>query len=302
MRFECVLVVLGLLICIQGKKFFGYYDALLNETGSYSTIYQAESIAAAVEAHAQGIQSLLSLYDTFFTSAPSRMILAPNWQQAWSSMADSAEPYLKSGVLLGFNLGDELVWNCLAPSNLTIVANAVRQRFPRNSAIIWYNEATPPISAGVDGCGHSFKDYSIPAALDWFSTDIYHMDGVVTGWVDRWVRSFYDQYIFPHLTPNQSVILVPGSFGSDVNHYPNGTYVCDRACYDIMCAHDAADFMAWANSDARVAGVFPWNWAGCPSCNGSRWTPPHTCCMDELGTRVQPRTRDAWQHLALQLK
>jgi hypothetical protein len=64
---------------------------------------------------------------------------------------------------------------------------------------------------------------------------------------------------------------------SDVNHYPNGTYVCDRACYDTMCSHDAHDFMTWATSDPRIAGVFPWNWAGCPSCNGSKWTPPHTC-------------------------
>ncbi len=28
----------------------------------------------------------------------------------------------------------------------------------------------------------------------------------------------------------------------------------------------------------------------CPSCNGSRWTPPNTCCMDELGTVRQYHT------------
>ena len=50
---------------------------------------------------------------------------------------------------MGFNLGDELVWNCLAPANLTIVADAVRQRFPRGQAIVWYNEATPPLNSAV---------------------------------------------------------------------------------------------------------------------------------------------------------
>ena len=92
-------------------------------------------------------------------------------------------------------------------------------------------------------------------------------------------------------------MLVPGSYGSDVNHYPNGTYVCNRACYDAMVAHDAADFHQWATTDDRIAAIMPWNWAGCPSCNGSRWTPPHTCCMDELGTNVMPQAAAAWEAL-----
>jgi hypothetical protein len=64
------------------------------------------------------------------------------------------------------------------------------------------------------------------------------------------------------MTSEQKAILVPGSFGSNVNHYPNGTYVCDKQCYDQMCAHDANDFATWAAADDRVAGVFPWNWGG----------------------------------------
>ena len=60
------------------------------------------------------------------------------------------------------------------------------------------------------------------------------------------------------------------------SHYPNGTFICDKACYDRMCAHDAANFYAWAKEDKRVAALAPWNWGGCAACNGSRWTPPHT--------------------------
>jgi hypothetical protein len=29
----------------------------------------------------------------------------------------------------------------------------------------------------------------------------------------------------------------------------------------------------------------------------SRFTPPHTCCMDELGTNVMPKTAAAWASL-----
>lgn len=32
-------------------------------------------------------------------------------------------------------------------------------------------------------------------ALDWFSVDIYHMDGLVEGWVDAHVRGFYQTYM-----------------------------------------------------------------------------------------------------------
>lgn len=61
-----------------------------------------------------------------------------------------------------------------------------------------------------------------------------------------------------------------------------------------MCAYDAGDFYAWAKSDERIVAVCPWNYAGCPGCNGSRFTPPHTCCMDEIGTIDQPSTLAAW--------
>lgn len=123
------------------------------------------------------------------------------------------------------------------------------------------------------------------------------MDGAVDGWVRAHVGAFYASFIFPQLSAAQRAVLVPGSYGSDVNHYPNGTYVCNRTCYDAMVAHDAVDFHQWATTDDRIAAVMPWNWNGCPSCNGSRWTPPHTCCMDELGTNVMPMAAAAWKAL-----
>ena len=86
----------------------------------------------------------------------------------------------------------------------------------------------------------------------------------------------------------QKALLVPGSFGSDANRYPNGTYVCDRTCYDTMIAHDAIDYAAWAEKDDRVAAVMPWNWGGCAGCKGSR---------DEIGTQNMPLSRGAWNAL-----
>eukprot|EP00041_Stephanoeca_diplocostata_P009129 m.139260 g.139260 ORF g.139260 m.139260 type:complete len:61 (+) comp17613_c0_seq3:124-306(+) len=35
----------------------------------------------------------------------------------------------------------------------------------------------------------------------------------------------------------------------------------------------------------------------CPDCNGSRFTPPHTCCADEIGTVDQPLERSIWDKI-----
>ena len=74
--------------------------------------------------------------------------------------------------------------------------------------------------------------------------------------------------------------MLPVAGGKKANIRPEttlaGTFICDKACYDRMCAHDAANFYAWAKEDKRVAVLAPWNWGGCAACNGSRWTPPHT--------------------------
>ena len=151
--------------------------------------------------------------------------------------------------------------------------------------VIWYNEATPVLAQGISQCNRTaaqpMEPYTIPAGLDWFSIDEYHMDGPEPGWVNRTVRKFYEDHIYPNLTAHQKALLVPGAFASNVNHFPNGTYVCNASCYDQMCALDAEDFYDWARSDPRVVAIAPWNYNGCPSCNGSRWTAPHSCCMSK---------------------
>ena len=160
---------------------------------------------------------------------------------------------------------------------------------------------TLTFSLALNDTTHFSVDVKIPPELDWFSVDIYHMDGYASGWVDAHVKSYYEKWIFPNISSAQKALLVPGSFGSDVNHYPNGTYVCDKSCYDDMCARDAGDFYAWASTDDRVAGVLTWNYGGCAACNGSHWTPPHTCCMDEIGTKDMPKALAAWEAVGRKL-
>jgi len=191
-------------------------------------------------------------------------------------------------------MGDEVVWRCLAPSNLTIAVNAIRASFPRGTAVIWYNEATPPLVSDEDSCGNRGLGYAVPAGLDWFSTDLYHEGGIEPGWVEATVRAFYDARVFPRLAPGQRVALVPGAFGTlhfnpaspaaaSASSGATTAAVCDLACQDSMCAYDAADFAAWAAADPRVVAVLPWDWGGCAGCTDS-----------ELGAEVLPLTAAAW--------
>ena len=306
--------------------YFGFFHTDLADLKSTINLQfelpPGPELNAASEA---GVQSLLPVRGYFFGTAPSRQGLAllPDWEARWSAALPLVKTLLSNGTIFGVFMGDELVWGCLPMNNLTFAIAAVRASLPRGAdgtgPVIWSNEA-----AMIDHA-HTFCNrteifpYVIAPGLDWFSVDIYHMDGYVAGWVDkcvqglpaisarlpddgghflhRYVRGYYEKWIFPNLTKGQSAALVPGGFGSNVNHYPNGTYVCNRSCYDAMGVADAHDFFDWASTDSRVAALAVWNWKGCPTCNGSRWTPPHTCCMDEIGVRDMPGQRAAWARI-----
>ena len=300
------LVVLAALPTLvpAAPKYFGWYGDVtptLSVTGATSNLVQANSVASAIIAKAAG-QDVLLLTEAYF---PGLRAAKPDFKTVWEAALPELKSLITNKTIFGFALGDELVWGSVTPANLVEYANTVRASFPRGEAVIWYNEAcffSGPRSGWHNGAHKPVPDYTIPEAIDWFSIDQYHMDGPVPGWVQAHVEPWYQRNIYPNLTKYQSVMVVPGAFGSNVNHYPNGTFICDNACYDKMCAQDAGDFYEWARRDPRVVAISPWNWMGCAGCNGSRWTPPKTCCMDEIGARDQPLTRAAWFKIGAEIK
>lgn len=266
------------------QRFFGFYGVntdMLHTTQSFSNIVQVSSIDNAIAAMYYGQRSLLLVEGAFFTKGH----LRPDYAQSWANLATQSKPLLANGTLVGFNLGDELVWACTDPEAVSKAAAVVRSSFPVGSAIIWYNEAAILSNRPMlDSCGNDVTStFEIPHDLDWFSIDLYHFDGVVDDWVNSNVRAYYEKWIFPNLTKLQRVALVPGAYGSDHNKLPNGSYVCNRSCYDAMCATDSADYYSWAAQDDRVAAVLPWIWDGCPGCK-----------IDEIGAKDMPLTRSAW--------
>lgn len=210
------------------QKHFSFYHASLADLPVLSNstdVFQAGSLADVATAWKHGQKSLLSLESTLFCNAVTPQAgLCDNWVVKWDILAAAAASAIAQGSLLGFNLGDELVLKCIPPATIAKAAERIRTNFPRGKAILWYNEAAHPWTPFMDFCGQP-HNFSIPGALDWFSIDMYHMDGPEAGWVGAQVKAFYERWIFPGLGPQQRAVLVPGSFGSDVNHFPNGTYV-----------------------------------------------------------------------------
>ena len=110
-RLLCLFATAVVLLSVaEGHVYFGYYSAN-NSATPWATIYQAATIADAQSSwDLHKIPSLLSVYDVFLTStATSPLVLRPDFGARWSAFADAAQPLLSKGVLLGFNLGDELV-------------------------------------------------------------------------------------------------------------------------------------------------------------------------------------------------
>eukprot|EP01046_Picozoa_sp_COSAG06_P013804 COSAG06_NODE_841_length_11989_cov_4.537763_16_plen_456_part_00 len=294
-------------------RYFTWYDVgsgpLMHYTAAHTNLRLSSTAEQASAAKADFQQdSLLSVGSAlwYYPKHARGFRLRPDVASSWAAVEQVAAELLANSSIVGFNLGDELVWNCLPPDELHHAVDLIRKSFPRGQAIIWYNEATPVLSDGISQCNRTaaqpMQPYTIPSGLDWFSIDMYHTDGPQQGWVTSHVRKFYQEQIYPNLTAGQRALLVPGAFGSNVNRYPNGSWVCNNTCYDEMCALDAAEYYSWAKEDPRVVAIAPWNYNGCPSCNGSKWTPPHTCCMNELGAKVQPRTLAAYERIGLEIK
>ena len=256
--------------------YFGFWANNISATIGFTNLqFEIADVPTLKQLAAANMSNLYPLLSTFVENVPNvGLRLYPDYEQRWAQLQSELDlaNMLKNGTLLGLFLGDELVWNCLPMDSLITYAATVRRDVPRGSGIIWYNEAAffnNPKNPNM--CGETFT-YQFSPDLDWFSTDIYHMDGPTgNNWVANYVRSFYEANIYPHLTAEQRAVVIPGSFGSNVNRN------CNCSCYDVMCQIDANDFWQWVQVDPMIAAVTPWNWVGCPPCNGSRWTPPHTC-------------------------
>jgi|EP01049_Picozoa_sp_SAG25_P007409 hypothetical protein len=84
--------------------------------------------------------------------------------------------------------------------------------------------------------------------LDWLSTDEYYDVSI------EHYQQVYQQRLYPHLRPEQRIILLPFAAYCEIGCTPNRTMAPKRA--DARCLGSAAAHLRWAESDPRVVGLF----------------------------------------------
>jgi len=174
----------------------------------------------------------------------------PDYQSRWNSAVPKLTNLLKQRKIMGFIIGDESVDKGLSTDHWETIIKTIRATFPRGEAIIYANDyicddnanpAPPCIS-------------HIPAELDWISSAKYRdPPDKSSGFVDS-VRHFYKDNIYSKLASHQKVAVVP-MIGPAQD-------ICNDKCFAQVELQDAKDFVAWAESDSRVALIAPYVWDG----------------------------------------
>eukprot|EP00656_Telonema_subtile_P019946 TRINITY_DN21139_c0_g1_i1.p1 TRINITY_DN21139_c0_g1~~TRINITY_DN21139_c0_g1_i1.p1 ORF type:complete len:271 (+),score=51.57 TRINITY_DN21139_c0_g1_i1:181-993(+) len=148
--------------------------------------------------------SMLEIQTTFFQDMADvhptlkGLTLRPDAMHRWETLAQSVAPLVDRGVISGFFLGDELIWNNITWDQLNATAAAVKNSFP--SCFLWYNEGGAPLYA-LKNKNHFRVQYPyVPEAVDFVSVDDYNNMTLLKGPV--W---FYNKFLFRKLLPHQAV-------------------------------------------------------------------------------------------------
>lgn len=210
--------------------------------------------------------------------------LQPGWESALERIMDRALPLLKSGILRGIFMGDEICCSHVPYANFSAVASIVRQKLDGTDAIIYANECTQPFV-------RTGETWTIPSkldpALDYISIDscpsercflelitlavsltreaCSHVDvgrnlcdGSTTKELEVF-KTFLEEQLRPRLHDHQRVLLVPGLYG-DRNTTRSGSMAEQEEYLLAKLEH----YYEYAQAEPLIAGLVPWHWSSPP--------------------------------------
>jgi hypothetical protein len=168
-----------------------------------------------------------------------------DYQTRWNNAVPKLKQLLMDRKILGFITGDESVDHGLSEDHLETMVNTIRATFPHGTAIIYLNDYICGRDGKRDNCIQN-----IPSGIDWVSSATYRDDS--SGGFVQSIRDSYYEHIIPKLADHQKIGVVP-MVGSAQD-------ICDDECFAEVELQDAQDWVAWANSDDRVALIAPYLW------------------------------------------
>jgi len=264
----------------------------------FTNLAFANSGAEAIANRRLGIHSLLKLHGTFVnTTVKWHYHLLPDYAARWAALAPEVAPLLSNGSLLGFFLGDELLWNGMPFAELQEYAAAVRATFAAGSAVIYTNAAWPTLLPTMPGQPQALGTLGavpdanlwqhVPTELDWFSVDVYPNQNSISGALNT-----LHSWVEPKLQPHHRLVLVPPFYGDGPSVSPERVELdCDDSDCDAAMLRWANMAVRWAGGGAsfsrRIVAITPYHWSSLNNGSGSR----------DLGGKHLPRARAAWEQL-----
>jgi hypothetical protein len=153
------------------------------------------------------------------------------WDTHWAAVSEAIQPYYDSGNILGFYLADD-TWRNIPGDEVLHRLATVKARFP--------GTITAAIFVRPD------LVYA-PSGLDWIGLEMYGAQTQAT-----W-QSWLDQ-VTPTLSPTQKLILVPGSYSTNLGCVGSTDPGCDDVNFMIE------PVLRLATNNPRVAAIVPFLW------------------------------------------
>jgi hypothetical protein len=192
-----------------------------------------------------------------------------HWRDSLNAGLAEAEPHLRSGVLSGIFLGDELGTQGIPFANITSVADVIHKTLVKTGGLSYLNEGTGPFDPQHPRYAGTWGKH-IPSSVDLFSIDDYCLlrpDKFDIGWANcsdpaaeaQRVQVFMAEHVKPRMTPHQRLLLVPGLF-LDANISRSGPL----AQQEQLMIRKLDAYFDWAKTDHQVVGLNGWHWTTLP--------------------------------------
>lgn len=245
--------------------------------GNWSNVGQSSALTELVNYHKlTGRSSLLELESIFFSTMPpplKGLTMRPDAFERWKQTASAVAPAVQSGIVTGFMLGDELVWNNITWEQLNASAAAVKDYFP--SCFIFYNEGGAPLYEGRNINHFPVQYPHVPAAIDFVSSDDY---GDMTQIKNtRW---FYKKFLYPKLLPHQRVMLIPPAYNTTCCASPLLPDI------DACLLKQMRLYLDWADDDELVVGSDVFHWSTYGADIGLMSLPQTMACYIQLSQQL----------------
>ena len=240
---NCTLKNHSALSRFQFETFYSWHTAV----GNWTNVGQASDWQELVTYYnLTGRGSIFELYTVFWESMKVKhphlqgLTIRSDWRARWNHTANLISKFVEQGVIIGFMLGDELVWNNITWDQLNETSALVKATFP--NCFVFYNEGGAPLY-GDHNVNHYKIHYPfVPFAVDYVSTDDYD-----SMYIHKNARWFYESFLYPKIKfAHQRAWVVPPVYAK----YPSNITESDDYAY-----LEAIAYFDWIDHDDRLHGL-----------------------------------------------